>query len=272
MAPTLNKIVVKQKATLLVYSLAVAHFFIALGRDDAFGELFLQRAYYQDLFFVSLIVFAISLIVLFIWKKLDSLLSWQYNFKTRLVAQFLGGILLPTMLSAILVYGYMEFVLHQGISSTSYFYYEFPISGVVILVINLLLGIHYLVYSKKEIPGPAPIVRKSPITLQSGNTRILLDPEQILLAEKEDAVCLVYTKSKNRHIYPHSLDLLSQQLETTNFFRTNRQTITHRNNCHSFETERSGKLILTLHYPSLKTITISQKKAKEFKAWLKGHQ
>jgi len=272
MTPTINKIVVKQKATLLVYSMAVAHFFIALGRDDAFGELFWQKTYYQDLFFVSLIVFAISLIVLFIWKKLDVFLSWQDNFKKRLVAQFLGGILLPTMLSALLVYGYMEFVLHQNILSTSYFYYEFPISGVVILVINLLLGIHYLVYNKKEIPGPVPTVRKSPITLQSGNTHILLDPDQILLAEKEDALCLVYTTSKNRYIFPHSLDLLSQQLQPTDFFRTNRQTITHRNNCHAFETERSGKLILTLHYPLGKSITISQKKAKDFKAWLKGHQ
>ena len=272
MASTINGILVKQKATLLVYSLVVAHFFIALGRDDAFGELFWQKAYYQDLLFVSLIVFAISLIVLFIWKKLDPLLSWQDNFEKRVVAQFLGGILLPTLLSAILVYGYMEFILHQNIFSTSYFYYEFPISGVVILVINLLLGIHYLVYSKKEIPGPAPTVKKSLITLQSGHTHVLLDPDQILLAEKEAALCLVYTTSKNRYIFPHSLDLLSQQLQPNDFFRTNRQTITHRNNCHAFETERSGKLILTLHYPSLKTITISQKKAREFKAWLKGHQ
>ena len=210
------------------------------------------------------------MIVLSIWKKLDILLSWQDNFKKRLVAQFLGGILLPTILSALLVYGYMEFVLHQNILSTSYFYYELPISVVVILVINLLLGIHYLVYSKKEILGPAPTIRNYPITLQSGNAQLLLDPEQILLAEKEDAVCLVYTTSKNRYIFPHSLDLLSRQLQPTDFFRTNRQTITHRNNCYAFETERSGKLVLTLHYPSGKSITISQKKAKEFKNWLKG--
>jgi hypothetical protein len=272
MAPTLNKIVVKQKATLLVYSLAVAHFFIALGRDDAFGELFWQKAYYQDLFFVSLIVFTVSLFILFVWKKLDPFLSWQDHFEKRLLTQFLGGILMPTLFSAVLVYGYMEFILQQNILSTSYFYYELPISGLVILVINLLLGIHHLIYNKKEISGPAPTVRKYPLTLQSGNTQILLDPDQILLAEKEDAVCLVYTTSKNRYIFPHSLDLLSQQLQPSDFFRTNRQTITHRNNCHAFETERSGKLVLTLHYPSGKSITISQKKAKEFKTWLKGHQ
>lgn len=270
MVLSIKKLLIKQKTTLLVYSLIVAHFFIALGRDDAFSELFSQPAYYQDLFYVSLIVFTISLFILFVWRKLDPFLSWQDNFEKRVVAQFLGGILLPTLLSAILVYGYMEFILHQNILSTSYFYYELPISGLVILVINLLLGINYLVRHREHIPGPVPIVRKYPITLQSGNSQILLDPERILFVEKEGAVCFVYTKEPRKYLFNDSLDLLSQQLGSMDFFRTNRQTITHRSNCLSFVTERSGKLILTLHCPSQKTITVSQKKAKEFKAWLKG--
>lgn len=270
MVLSIKKLLIKQKTALLVYSLIVAHFFIALGRDDAFGALFIQPSYYQDLFYVSLIVFGVSLFILLVWRKLDPRLSWQDNFKKRIVFQFFGGILLPTLLSAILVYGYMEFILQQNILSTSYFYYELPISGLVILVINLLLGIHYLIYNRRDIPVSIPPVTKYPIVLQSGNSQVLLDQDHILFVEKEGTFCFIYADMHRKYIFPDSLELLFQQLQPSDFFKTNRQTITHRNNCHSFETERSGKLILTLHYPSPKTITISQKKSKEFKHWLKG--
>lgn len=267
---SIKKLFNKQKIALLIYSLLIAHFFIALGRDDAFWGLFLMPEYYQDLIFVSLIVFVVSQLILVIWKKLDQRYPWQLNFRKRIIYQLLAGVMLPSFLSFLLVYGYMAFVLSQNITRTSYFYYELPVSIVIILMINLMLALQYALGRKEPIPVPPPDPK--PLMVQAGNAQLLLDPEQILLAEKEDAVCLIYTKSKNRYIFPHSLDLLSQQFHPASFFRTNRQTITHRHNCHAFETERSGKLILTLHYPPGKTITISQKKAKEFKAWLKGHR
>lgn len=267
---SIKKLRVKQRTTLLVYSLVVAHFFIALGRDDAFGELFWQAAYYQDLFFVSLIVFVSCLFILFVWKKLDEVFSWQEDFKRRLISQLLGGILLPTLISALMVYAYMRLILYQDIFSTSYFYYELPISMIVILVINLLLGIQHLIYVKGNIPSPTPSVDNTPVVVQSGNSQIMLDPATIFFVEKEGSICFVYTGNHTKYIFPHALDQLAQQLQQTFFFRTNRQTITHRNNCLGFETERSGKLILSLHHPTSKKITISQKKAREFKIWLKG--
>ena len=264
---SIKKLFNKQWIALLIYSVMIAHFFIALGRDDAFWGLFLMPEYYQDLIFVSLIVFMVSQLILVIWKKLDQRYQWHSNFRKRIIYQLLAGVMLPSFLSFLLVYGYMAFVLSQNITRTTYFYYELPVSIVIILMINLMLALQYALGRKEPIPVPPPDPK--PLMVQSGNVQLLLDPEQILLAEKEDALCLVYTKSKNRYIFPHSMDLLSQQLQPIDFFRTNRQTITHRNNCHAFETERSGKLILTLHYPPGKSITISQKKAKEFKGWLK---
>ena len=271
MVLSLKKLLIEQRTTLLFYSLLVAHFFIALGRDDAFGDLFWQPAYYQDLFFVSVIVFAVSLFILLIWRKLDQAVPWQQKFKKRLLYQSLGGIFLPTLLSALLVYGYMQLILNQPILSTSYLYYELPTSIIIILMINLLLGIHFLIHNKKEIPNPLPAVKESPVVVQSGNSQLLLEPDNIFFVEKEGAICFVYTDSQNKYIYPNSLDQLSQQLQQAFFFRTNRQTITHRKNCLGFETERSGKLILSLHLPASKKITISQRKAREFKVWLKGN-
>lgn len=264
-----KKIKLKQQGQLLGYSLLLAHFFIALGRDDAFWGVFRQPSYYQDLFFVGIIVFMVSLLILMIWRKLDQWYSWQENFQKRLIFQVVTGVLLPTFLSAVLVYGYMILILEQDIFHTSYFYYELPVSLVMIVMLNLMLGLQYLSRTKLSEGLPFPPIPETPVVVQSGNSKILLDPEHILFVEKDGPICFVYTDSQIKFIFSHSLDKLSRQLQQDFFFRTNRKTISHRKNCLGFETERSGKLILSLHYPLSKKITISQKKAREFKNWLK---
>ena len=201
----------KQHISLLGYSLLLAHFFIALGRDDAFWGLFWQASYYQDLFFVSIIVFMVSLLIRSIWRKLDQGYSWQENFRKRFTLQVAAGVLLPTFISALLVYSYMALILKQDIANTTYFYYELPVSLVVILMLNLILGVQYLSRTKIiEIP-PSPTIRKSPVVVQSGNSKILLDPEHVFFVAKEGPICFVYTDDQIKYIAPHSLDQLSRQ-------------------------------------------------------------
>ncbi len=263
-----NQIMLKQQGFLLGYSVLLAHFFIALGRDDAFWGLFWQSSYYQDLFFVTIIVFLVSLLIESIWKKLDQGFSWEVNFRKRFLLQVTAGVLLPTCFSALLVYGYMTLILKQDIGSTTYFYYEFPVSLVMILMLNLLLGVQYLSRTKIIEIQPSPVIPKIPVVVQSGNSKILLDPDDVFFIEKEGPICFVYNQDQVKYISPQSLDQLSGQLQPDVFFRTNRQTIAHRNNCLSFRTERSGKLILALRCPPQKKIAVSQKKAREFKIWL----
>src|SRR5690606_23702472 len=173
---SIKKLRVKQRTTLLVYSLVVAHFFIALGRDDAFGELFWQAAYYQDLFFVSLSVFVSCLFILFVWKKLDQVFSWQEDFKRRLISQLLGGILLRPLISASMVSAYLLLISYRDIVSTSFFYYELTIAMIINLVVNLLLRIQHLISVKGNIPSTTPSVDNTPVVVQSGKSQIMLDP------------------------------------------------------------------------------------------------
>src|SRR5690606_39126162 len=240
----------KQRLYLLGYSVLIAHFFIALGRDDAFVGLFWNPFYYLDLFFVTLIVFLVSLVISIIWKKLDQRFPWHRNFRLRFAAQVVGGVVLPTALAGILVDVYMSLILDQDIRSTTYFYYEFPISIVVIVMINLMLGIQYLILHKQESISPPQPLFKNPVVVQSGNSKILIDPDLIFFVEKEGTLCFVYTKNQTKHIFTRTLEELSQQLQQEFFIRANRQSIIHRNNCLSFETERSGKLILSVLVPS----------------------
>lgn len=209
-----------------------------------------------------------SLLIYWIWNRLDLWFFWNHEFRKRLLLQILGGVILPAICSIILVYAYMSLILKQNIFTTTYFYYELPVSVVIIVMLNLVLGIHYLTHSKPmAIPLPHPMSPK-PLVVQSGNSKVLLNPDKVFFVEKVGPVCLVYTEDQSKYIFTHTLDEFSKQLQQDHFFRANRQAILHKNNCKSFITERSGKLVLTVLYPEGKKITISQKKAREFKWWL----
>lgn len=86
---------------LLVFSAFLAHFFIALGRNDALWGIFWQPFYYVELMYVGFIVFLVSLLILWIWNKLDQRHPWQVNFRRRLLnpassfLQSMGDPLLP---------------------------------------------------------------------------------------------------------------------------------------------------------------------------------
>src|SRR5690606_12312831 len=117
-------------------------------------------------------------------KMLDQKVPWDKNFRLRFAAQVIGGVVLPTALAGILVYAYMSLVLDQDIRSTTYFYYEFPISIVAIVMINLMLGIQYLILHKQEtISSPQPLF-KNPVVVQSGNSKLLIEPDLIFFVEK----------------------------------------------------------------------------------------
>lgn len=256
---------------LFVFSALLAHFFIAIGRNDALWGIFWQSFYYVELMYVGFIVFLISLLILWIWNKLDQWHPWQENFRKRILWQILAGVILPALCSIFMVHAYMSLILDQDIFQTSYFFYELPVSVVVIFMINLVLGIHFLTQS---IPSATTHITSlsdpKPVWVQSGKSKILLDPDTICFVEKVGPVCMVYTDDKSRHVFPFALEELSKQILEENFFRANRQSILHRDNCKSFVTERSGKLILTMHLPEGKKISVSQKKSREFKFWLKN--
>src|SRR5690554_6613230 len=183
-----NHKTLKQHRSLLGFSLLLAHFFIALGRDDAFWGLFWQVSYYQDLFFVSIIVFLVSLLIRSIWVKLDEGCSWQENFRKRLIRQVVAGVVLPTCFSVVLVYGYMILILEQDISKTTYFYYELPVSLVVILTLNLILGLQYLSRIKTIQLPPRPSMPKAPAVVQFGHHTILLAAERVFFVGKEGPI------------------------------------------------------------------------------------
>lgn len=249
----------KQFAIITVASILLGHFFITIGRDETIVDFLSQSWYYSDLFFVSIISFCIVTYVAVIHYSLDAKIPVRTNFVRRVALQSVLGVAAPSVLALALTFIYMEFILKQNISETTFFIYEFPISIVVIFTINLLFMISTLISFKES--------RTTLLVTQAGR-RIPLQIAAVAGIAKEGDYVLIHTFDQQQYVSSETLEELETSLPPNTFFRANRQWIVHRTTCGSFNTERSGKVNLTLKEPVGKEITVSQKRAQEFKAWL----
>lgn len=239
-------------------SILLAHFFISLGRSETIVDLLGQSWYYSDLFFVSLIVFVITAFIATVHYSLEVRFPMKGDVSNRFLMQGLIGVLVPALFSFVFTLVYMKFILAQDIFETSFFLYEFPISVVVILAINLVFVILSLL----------PKASRSVVMVSKGDQKIAVQITVIAGISKEGTYTLISTFDNNQYVTTETLEELMATLPVVDFFRANRQWIVHRSICGSYSTERSGKLELNLKAPIDKQISVSQKKGQEFKAWL----
>jgi hypothetical protein len=253
----------------IAFSFLTGFFFVAIGRETSLLVLIGRWEFYFDWFCVALIVFLVTYLMSRINDYLERKFPWNIDFKKRLLFQFLLNVFLVTGISFFLVFVYMESVLDQDILKTSYFEYELPISIVFILGINLIFVIQYFVNKEKSnVGGEKSNDPTQKIIAFSGKSRMVIDPTKSIFIEKEGSISFLYLENGERLIYYGTLEELESKLSPNIFFRSNRQTIVHRDNCLGYHSERSGQVILTLKIPPQKQVKISQKKAKDFKNWL----
>jgi DNA-binding LytR/AlgR family response regulator len=85
---------------------------------------------------------------------------------------------------------------------------------------------------------------------------------------KEGDHTVINTFDQQQYVSSVTLEELMAILPPSTFFRANRQWIINRVICGAFTTGRSGKVELALEDPVNRSISVSQKRAQEFKAWL----
>jgi len=255
----------KQFALLIPAALLLGFFFIMLGQPDSLSVLFTTRWFYFDFLFVSIISFIVLFYITTAHNTLDNRFPLRDSILQRLLWQAVWGLVFPVMLSFGLTFAYMHFVLHQDIRTTLFFVYEFPISIVVILCINLVLIVASLWFVPKQ---ESEVLLPSTILASQGNRTVPLPIRSIAIFSKEGDYYLITTFDSQQYISPHHLDELELMVSSRDFFRANRQTLIHRDACGHFTTDRSGKITLYLSTKSDLPLSISQKRGADFRAWL----
>ncbi|MFZ5973763.1 MAG: LytTR family transcriptional regulator DNA-binding domain-containing protein [Bacteroidota bacterium] len=251
-------------------SVLLGFFIISLGQTDI-PALFLDARFYPDLFFVSLIHFVVIYYLVVAHRWVETKYPLRSHGTKSMGLHLLTGVLLPALLSLALAYAYLEGVLHYRIEETSFFYYEYPVSVVIIVAINLVLTILTLLsQTAKPAAAPPGPEKKKTLILSQGDLKVPVQLSEVACILKEGDFAVVFAFDGRQFIISESLDETFTALDTELFFRANRQGIVNRNACGPFQVNRSGKIDLQLRFPEGRVLSISQKRAPDFKTWLKA--
>lgn len=252
----------------------LAHFFISIGRDEVFWELWSTSWYVNDLLFVWGISLAVILPLrsALFWLERDH--PWADGRVRRLLLQSLLCVFLPTALAVVLVWAYLIGIHDQQLVEGTFFSVELPVTMLAIGLVNI--SYMYWLQGRSsvarvvfpDVPEPPPLPRT--LVLSSGTRNVVVPVETVRWVTKEGELAIVRVADGSSYVSTDSLDSLQEKLGSEDlFFRANRQHIVHRLSCGSFRSHRSGKIDLALAHDDATELSISQKRAPAFRAWLK---
>ncbi|WP_266367056.1 LytR/AlgR family response regulator transcription factor [Tellurirhabdus rosea] len=260
---------------ILIGCLLLGYFFVTIGLDESLFALLQKPTYIRDLFGATLMSGIVWLLVRAATVTLDRRYDWFEQPLRRIAGQSLLGFGGPVVVSFLMALLYFRFVVGQPITESTFPVYEFPISVLVILFINLFYVGLYL-YKRAtgtppvliEAPGTAqPVVRKT-LIVASGQRNIPLATADVAYFYIDEGAVFVTTFTGEKYVVGATLDDLARDLPTTQFFRVNRQFLIHRRACSSYLNDSYGKLKLEVQPTVRREIIVSQQKAPEFKKWL----
>ncbi len=222
-------------------ALFCAHFVEAIGREESFFQLLPRKSY-------QLALLSGFVIALILWELISRVSAWldvHYDWFTKPVARICLQLILGVFLVAVLLYVLtllqMRVIFHQDIQQVEYLLYEFPISCVLIFLINLFYLTWYLY--NRAMPGVAPAVTVNetveapvaPVILVSkGAQQLPLPASEIAYVYRNEDYTYIKTFTGEQFLVNYSLDELEASLDASLFFRANRQMIIQRKSCRSF--------------------------------------
>lgn len=266
----------------------VRHF----GEYESIGSLMKKPLYYGDLAWNTLLV-ALS------WEAnrkfiqyLDAHYSWVDQRFQRLFIQVFGSLLFTVPLVAGMIYIWNELIIHRPNNfDTSYLLvYDFPLTLLFTLLVHLIYtGLYFQQYYSGLIrelqnrvreleTSVAGVKNASELNKESGYREILIvnygsssvpvPTGTIAYVYKQNEVSFIRTLEGKEYTSSASLEQLEALLDPANFFRLNRQMIAHLNSIRQFRSDSAGKLSIELTPVFSEEVSVSKKKAGEFKDWI----
>ncbi|WP_128547637.1 LytR/AlgR family response regulator transcription factor [Larkinella soli] len=273
-----TRIVYRDRWVILTGSLLLGYFFVNLGQTESLFELWKQSFYLRDILITSAISALVWLGVRTATVSLDGRLDWFGQPVRRAVAQFFAGFLGPVVVCLLLVLVFFEFVIGQDIMESTFPIYEFPVSLLVIAMMNLFYLGYYLYRKAADRPEPTPGPEPRPVADSAGSRKILVvnsgqrnipvPTTEVAYFFIEESFVYATLFSGDQYLISTSLDDLTQSLPADSFFRANRQFLLNRRSCRSFLNAPYGKLKVEVSPTLTREVIISQQKAPEFRKWL----
>ena len=256
-----------------VASLVIAHIIVAMGSDN-WAEMMSGRGYYFYMLIAFVSVFIVFEYVDRMTHYLDTRWPWRDGLLLRILLQVLLVVALPAMLAIVITFVQWHFVYDQNLIRHGYFAVEFPVTVLLIVIVNLAFIIHYLVTEVRNTedqvlrdklwPGPSVVLARK------GNKNIPIPVSETAYLSLRNGVIFITTTDGTDLMLSDNLDFYEKSLSEQTFFRANRQTIIHRMACKSFRNVENGKIEVQLQPDTVPSVIVSQKKAAAFRKWIRS--
>jgi len=276
-----------------IFAYPVLGFFIRMfGEMAALGYLLKQPLFYLDVLWNSLEVAVIWEINRRFILYLDEHHPWTHNKLQRFLIQFGVGIPMSFVILVPMVYLYNEVLTdHGNFDTANLFVMDLPLTIVFSVMVHMLYtGMffqnHYTTTIQelqnriRELEVSAAGVSSSDelnsgnssfrdvLILNYGSSSVPVKTHDIAYIYKQNEVSFIRTFEGKEFTSSSSLDNLEALLEPASFFRINRQMIGNARAIRQFRPDAGGKLVLTLSPAFDDEVSISKKKASEFREWI----
>jgi hypothetical protein len=266
----------------------VRHF----GENEPIGSLMKQPLYYADLLWNTLMVALSWEANKWLIKYLDTRYSWVSQLFQRFVIQVFASLLLTVPLVAALIYLWNELIISRPNNfNTAYLLvYDFPLMLVFTVIVNMIYtGMYFHQYYTCTIEGLHDRIReletsvagvkssseliqpsgyRDLLIVNYGTSSVPIQTNDIGYIYKQNEVSFIKTTDGKEYTSSASLEALEELLDPESFFRLNRQMIGNIKAVKQFKSDASGKLVLELLPTFTEEVTVSKKKASEFRAWI----
>lgn len=252
-----------------------------IGEPSPLIGLLRDPVYYLDLLVSMLAIWLIWELTKIIIRQLDRRYSWNQDFFQRLILQSLlvyGTTIFYTLLVTFI---YNDIIMrayrHELYDISFSFVIDVPVSLLIITIMQLLYYALYLhEFHQQELTEgvkvqtpPAASTRKN-VLAYFGKSLLPVALEEIAYFHKVGEVTLVRTLENQDYRIDQTLEQLQTSVPSDSFYRLNRQMIVNLESVKEVKNDPSGKLIVNLQPSYNEEVTVSRKKASEFKNWLNG--
>lgn len=113
--------------------------------------------------------------------------------------------------------------------------------------------------------------KKTRLIVKSGTAHIAMRLSEVVMIFTKDKLVYVVGKESKKYTIDKTLTQIEEELDSSLFFRANRQTIVNLNFIKSFKPHQRVKLLLEMEIAMIdEPIIISQQVAPDFKKWIEG--
>ncbi|MDO1449058.1 LytTR family DNA-binding domain-containing protein [Rhodocytophaga aerolata] len=253
-------------------------------------DLLRSPQYYIDILYIMLASFVLWQINVYLIQWIDKRYSWAEETRKRFYIQgALGYGITALLIASFSVVYYTVVLLEPQPLNVSYLLLtEICLSLLFVTIIHLLYTglwmIHYhrqcLVSLEEEIRtleknhafhgevNSPEEPKKRTLLVHQGKGLVPVATEQIAYIFLANEVSIVRTLSGQSYTVDGTLEQLTEQLSSKDFFRISRQCIVQKGAIRKVDNESSGRLLLHIQPEHTEQLTVSRRRAPEFKNWM----